>query len=255
MHQTRSDKHLLTVWHKIFGQLNFPALRRHLAHHNICYTDDEHVCDSCKKAKATKQYNRTPQERAKRPYQFVHTDLVWSITPMGFGAERYFFTFTDDNTHIKENYTGRRKSEWLKSLKAFYNLVRLCTGLDRPIERLRSDYSSELQSRKGDEWLTKQGITFEPSSDYSQEGNGVSERTGRTLMDMVRATILEDGIDDTLWPEIVLAMTHIKNLRPIRALESFISLSRYRIRRFQTYTTSASSASTYTSSFTKKSEA
>ncbi len=40
---------------------------------------------------------------------------------------------------------------------------------------------------------------------------------------MVRATILEGGIDDTLWPEIVLAMTYIKNLRPTRALEGFIS--------------------------------
>ncbi len=40
---------------------------------------------------------------------------------------------------------------------------------------------------------------------------------------MVRATIFEDRIDDKLWPEIVLAMTHIKNLRPTRALEGFIS--------------------------------
>lgn len=42
-------------------------------------------------------------------------------------------------------------------------------------------------------------------------------------MDMVRATILEGGIDDTLWHEIVLAMTHIKNLRPTQALENSIS--------------------------------
>ncbi len=40
---------------------------------------------------------------------------------------------------------------------------------------------------------------------------------------MKRATILEGGIDDMLWPEIVLAITHIKNLRPIQALEGFIS--------------------------------
>lgn len=29
---------------------------------------------------------------------------------------------------------------------------------------------------------------------------------------MIQTTILEKNIDDTLWPEIVLAMTHIKNL-------------------------------------------
>ena len=40
---------------------------------------------------------------------------------------------------------------------------------------------------------------------------------------MVRATILEGGIDETLWPEIILVMTYIKNLRPTRALNDFIS--------------------------------
>ncbi len=39
----------------------------------------------------------------------------------------------------------------------------------------------------------------------------------------MKATILEGGINDTLWPEIVLAMFNIKNLRPTRALEGFIS--------------------------------
>lgn len=42
-------------------------------------------------------------------------------------------------------------------------------------------------------------------------------------MDMLRVTILEGGIDDTFWPEIILVMTYIKNLQPIWALESNIS--------------------------------
>ncbi len=175
MHRTQCDQQPLTIWHKRFGHLNFTGLRRHLAHYNIRYTVNERVCNSCERAKATKHYNFTPKERAKRPYQFIQTGLVGPINPMRFRAERYFFTFTDDNTRITETYTRRRKSKWLKSLKVFYNLVRTCKGLDRPIERLRSDYSSELQSRKVDKWLTKQGITFEPSPLYSQKENGLSE--------------------------------------------------------------------------------
>lgn len=42
-------------------------------------------------------------------------------------------------------------------------------------------------------------------------------------MDMVRATILEKRIDDTLWSEIVLTITYIKNLRSKQALERFIN--------------------------------
>ena len=56
-----------------------------------------------------------------------------------------------------------------------------------------------------------------------QEQNGVSEKMGRTLMDMTRATILEGNINDKLWPELVLAMTYIKNSKPIRALANNLS--------------------------------
>ena len=37
-------------------------------------------------------------------------------------------------------------------------------------------------------------------------------------MDMTRATILDGSLDDELWPEIVLAMTYVKNVRPTKAL-------------------------------------
>lgn len=143
---------------------------------------------------------------------------------MRFAAERCFFMFTNDNTRIMETYTGRQKSKWLKSLKVFYNFICTCTSLDRPIERLRSDYGSELQSQKVNKWFTKQGKTFKISASYSQEENRISKRTRKTIMDMVSITIRQRGINDTLWLEIVLAMTHIKNLRPTRVLKTFISL-------------------------------
>ncbi len=31
-------------------------------------------------------------------------------------------------------------------------------------------------------------------------------------MDMTKATILEENIDDDLWPEIIFAMTQVKNV-------------------------------------------
>lgn len=39
-------------------------------------------------------------------------------------------------------------------------------------------------------------------------------------MDMARATIIEGNIDDCFWSEVILATTHIKNLRPTSSLKS-----------------------------------
>lgn len=71
--------------------------------------------------------------------------------------------------------------------------------------------------------MQRERITFEPSAPYSQKQNGVSERMGRAIMDMTRATILEGNIDDELWPKLVLAMIYNKNNRPTRALAHNIS--------------------------------
>ena len=66
--------------------------------------------------------------------------------------------------------------------------------------------------------MRDKGITYEPSAPYSQEENGVAESGGKTITIMTRATILEGNILDILWPEIVLAMAHTKNVRPTTAL-------------------------------------
>ena len=66
--------------------------------------------------------------------------------------------------------------------------------------------------------MLNEGITFEPSCPHLQEQNGVSEHVGRTIMDMTRSTIIGDNIPDKLWPEIALAMVHVKNLKPTSTL-------------------------------------
>ncbi len=37
-------------------------------------------------------------------------------------------------------------------------------------------------------------------------------------MDMTRATTLEGSLDDEMWPEVVFAMTYVKNMRPTKTL-------------------------------------
>ena len=61
---------------------------------------------------------------------------------------------------------------------------------------------------------------FKSSAPYSQEENGIAERKSRTLMERVRCTIIREEIPDELWPEILLAITHISNLLPTSSLHS-----------------------------------
>lgn len=74
-----------------------------------------------------------------------------------------------------------------------------------------------------DQWFTNQRIVFEPLAPYFEEENGMSEKTGQTIMEIVRAPILKRRIEVILWPKVVLAMTYIKNIQPTQTLEDSIS--------------------------------
>lgn len=51
----------------------------------------------------------------------------------------------------------------------------------------------------------------------------MSKHTNRSIIEIVRVIILEEKMNNTLLREIVLAITHIKNLRSMRVLERSIS--------------------------------
>ena len=229
LYQEPNPKALVTIktaslirWHERLGHLNFTDLKEYLKHLGVAFNDDRtdpFICDACEGANAKKTYNRSPQERATRSYQWIHTDMFGPITPEGFLQERYFFTFTCDKNRKTTVFTAKTRDEWFPHLRSYHNRAKTLTGLERSTEKIRSDFGTELRSNKCDKWLQEEGIEFEPSAPYSQEQNGVAESTGRELMRIARAVIIAGSIPDYLWTEVMLAVTHIKDLRPTRALK------------------------------------
>lgn len=131
--------------------------------------------------------------------------------------------FIDNYICTTEIYTANWKSKWFKCLKTFHNLAQTQTKLDRPTKHLELDYGFKLQSRKVDKWFTNQNIVFEPSVPYFQDKNQVFKKKGQTIMEIVRAIILERGIENTLWPKLVLVMIYVKNHQLTEVLKNSIS--------------------------------
>lgn len=59
--------------------------------------------------------------------------------------------------------------------------------------------------------MQKEEITFEFSALYFQEQNCFSKQNKKTIIDMTRAIILEENINNDLWLKLTLARTYIKN--------------------------------------------
>lgn len=118
--------------------------------------------NSCQQAKTTKIYKQKPKEQSQHLYQFIYSDLIEPITLKRFLWKCYFFIFTNDYTYHIKTYIGIKMSNWLQYLKSFHNLAKIRTKSLRLTKKIQSDYSSELQSKKIDQWLALEEIILEP---------------------------------------------------------------------------------------------
>ena len=59
-------------------------------------------------------------------------------------------------------YTIRTKDEWLSTLQKYYNWVYTKFGLK--IAKIRTDYGTELCSKKATTWMDDLGIEFKPAA-------------------------------------------------------------------------------------------
>ena len=108
-------------------------------------------------------------------------------------------------------------SEVLEIFKGFKVLVEKHSG--KFILCFRSDNGrGEYDNQLFQEYLTSQGITYEPSAPYTQHQNGVSERMIRTVMERARTILLESQLEDHFWAEAVNTSVYLHNRSPTQAL-------------------------------------
>jgi len=110
----------------------------------------------------------------------------------------------------------KTKGETAKHIKDFVALMK--TGRPNyPLGRLRTDFGREYLVLK--DWFTANGIIWEPTSPYSPEENGVSERLNRTICEPAQAMLKDSGLHSHLWPEAIKTAVYIKNRSPTCVLD------------------------------------
>jgi hypothetical protein len=80
------------------------------------------------------------------------------------------------------------------------------------IRRFRCDNGKgEYNNYLFKDFLSANGITFEPSAPYTQNQNGVSERAIRTISEKARSMLHHAGLSEGFWEEAVCTAVYLKN--------------------------------------------
>jgi hypothetical protein len=89
------------------------------------------------------------------------------------------------------------------------------------IRRFRCDNGKgEYDNHLFKNFLSANGITFEPSAPYTQNQNGVSERAIRTISEKARSMLHNAGLSEGFWEEAVRTAVYLKNRSPTKAVDS-----------------------------------
>jgi len=91
------------------------------------------------------------------------------------------------------------------------------TGVN--VKRVRHDGAKEYLTHDLKAWYEDEGITSEMTAPYKLHQNGKAARVNRTLIERVRAALLDSGAEEELWAEALASVFHVLNRSPKAGLD------------------------------------
>jgi hypothetical protein len=210
---SRQDQSLL--WHRRFAHPSDDKLKviSEAVNGVPAVTGLSSVCDTCATTKATRQQGKQPAERATERLERAHIDHWGPYKHSTIGGNRYMLTITDDKTRKSWIILSKdRKAIWSDFVE-WRAVAEHESGCK--LKAIRADNAPEIVA------LIKglDGVVMEPTTAYTPEQNGTSERLNRTLITKARSMLAAADLPKKLWGEAVHTACYLKNRTPIRGMD------------------------------------
>eukprot|EP00752_Nemacystus_decipiens_P006651 g5979.t1 len=207
-------------WHRRLGHLNEASMKtlRSKPGSGVKFQDALQPCKTCKLGKSAQQnHPKTSTVTTTLPFELVYTDLAGPFKPQAKDGSRYISKFSDHHTRWKAAYPIASKDKALDTLIYFIQDYVITTG--NRIQRLRCDKGGEYMADYYRNYCKETGIQMEFAATNTPQQNGVSERDGRTILNMVRCILIDTGLPKFLWGEICETAVFLINRAPHRAID------------------------------------
>jgi transposase InsO family protein len=210
------------LWHRRFGHLGYDNLAKLVAKGmvngiNVKEQDvkaaKDKLCEPCVHAKQHRRpFPASTSTKVVKPLQLIHMDLMGPLPVPTLGGAKYVATFLDDFSGISVVKLLAHKSGAAAAIKeTFTYLENQC---DFNVKAVRTDRGGEYLNNDLRSYFNSKGIEHQTTAPYTPQQNGAAERLNRTLMDRVRAMLLEARLPKDLWGEAIVTANHVRNRSP-----------------------------------------
>ena len=202
-------KKSLEEWHYTLGHCNTQdIINLQKITPEMIISDKKHFeCNYCIEAKMTNKINRTPDEKASKPLELVHTDLCGPINPISLQGCRYAIVFVDDYSGLTKLFFLKNKSDASRATAKYIAEMSKYGN----IKTIRSDGGGEFTSHEYRDLLIDNKIKHEMSAAHSPHQNGTAERAWRTLMETARTLIFQSKLPKYLWTYAMRHSAYVRN--------------------------------------------
>lgn len=212
------------LWHRRFGHPGQPAM--HMLSHSGTVTGGPNFtraalqkfshdpCDACCLGKAIrKPYpNRTRNTHA--PLELIHIDIMGPFSA-GLRGELYLLVIVDDFSGWSAVIPIRLKSDAAWQIQ--FTIKKWSAELlGVAFRTLRGDQAKEFLVKWFVDWLHEVNATYEHSSVYCPQQNGVAERFNGVVAAMARTMLIESGMSKGFWPYAFLTASYLRNRLPTK---------------------------------------
>jgi transposase InsO family protein len=149
--------------------------------------------EDCKvyiKAKLTsKVYKKSTSQEVYNYLDKISSDIYSPFSKKTYNNYKYFITFLDKKTRFLEVALLKTKDE---VFKAFYNFKARSenNSQNKRIRIFQTDNGPEYVNIRLREYLLKEGIIHQLNAPYIKEAYGFAERRNRTLLNEIRALLI-----------------------------------------------------------------
>ena len=182
------------------------------------FLNSKDTCVYCAIAKASRcRHYRGSREKymVETPFYLVHSDLLvlsFKSTKDGSvkgSAFRYIVTFICDYSKFNICFYLNDKTEVESAFRKYCAYIKNKFKAD--ISYFHTDMGNEYKSNSMKDYYASNGITHITTNGYASMENGIAERFNRTLRDDMRTNLLESGIDNRFWPQVMEYTSMIRN--------------------------------------------
>lgn len=210
-------------WHSRMGHLSATYLNKlkqvATGLPEFVYKKTTESCATCALSKSTRKTFGKDRERASRPNEIVHTDLIGPISPKSTSQSTYLLTVVDDYTRYAHVYALKNKFKVPKCLDAgLASLAGMFNG--QKFRFLRCDNGTEFVGAATRKVLDKYDyIQVQVSEPFAHEHNGLIERFNRTIEEKIRSLLVMSGLPTTFWGILAQTAAYIYNRTPHSAID------------------------------------